>query len=409
MEKEMTASQARRQHPALVEAFEAAPLQQPIQLQQQPEQRAVAVEVEHVQVLEEQASEADDRVVLMSQQLEAAERLIREQSAQLKALQQPAIPTPAVVREGALERETSSVFGKPRTSDLREYEGASGSKLDEWLDEWTQVTALYELNERMSIRFALSRLRGAALQWWRAIGTAKQQELSTHNTLAAALRTRFQPITSEEVARTQLDALRQGTRHVNDYIADFQRIVAQIGVDFGEKDAKHAFVRGIRPDIATQLRMARVTSLQDAIALAAHVGSTPTVSQSTYASAAHGASRGGAVSGIHQMQTDEDDVDVPLDTRIERAVLNALQAQQTQPSSSTGTATGPQAQQQQKKFHPRYGRGGRMNGSARPMPTVHGVSEDEVRRRLQAKECLRCGVAGHFAASCPSTHIVSKN
>jgi len=65
---------------------------------------------------------------------------------------------------------------------------------------------LFELNEREAVRFAVSRMRSAALQWWLALGAAAQGAINTSEALAAALRARFQPVTA---ARTAKGAARQ--------------------------------------------------------------------------------------------------------------------------------------------------------------------------------------------------------
>jgi hypothetical protein len=53
------------------------------------------------------------------------------------------------------------------------------------------------------------------------------------------------------VAREQLDRLQQGSRGINDYIAEFQQLSTQIGLaSLGEDNALYAFERGLRRDIA---------------------------------------------------------------------------------------------------------------------------------------------------------------
>ena len=168
---------------------------------------------------------------------------------------------------------STSRFAKrePRSQDLKEYDGAAGTKLDEWLEELGLAVDLYELNSHESIRFGTSRLRGAALQWWRAMGKADQATIATVDLLATALRLRFQPITSAHVAREKLLSLSQGSRHVNEYIAEFQRWHAQLPT-MSMEDAVFQFERGLRTDIAEKLKIQGVTKLSDATALAARVG-----------------------------------------------------------------------------------------------------------------------------------------
>ena len=260
------------------------------------------------------------------------------------------------------------------------------AKLDEWLQELALATDLYELNAREALKFAVSRLRGAALQWWLALSAGARAAVGDADALGQALRTRFQPVTTARVAREQLLALQQGGRHVNDYIAEFQRLHTQLP-SMAEEDAQHLFERGLRRELAEKLRVQGVNSLQDAIAMAARVGGllqAPT--------APHG-----RTAAVNQM--DVDDGDGPsLDDRIQRAVLNAMSAHS---SSGMGAKTQTQrgyAQERQQngggaRGGSQGGRGGRFG--QRGPPVVPGVPEAVVRQRMDAKQCVRCGREGH--------------
>ena len=89
----------------------------------------------------------------------------------------------------------------------------------------------------------------------------------------ASLRSRFQPVSATEVARRQLDQLRQGpTQNVNDYVAAFRRLLVAIP-NMDEGDRRHCFVRGLRPAIANQVLIQRASNLTQAIEIATFVGS----------------------------------------------------------------------------------------------------------------------------------------
>ena len=150
------ASRVRRQMPALVQAFEEAQQQQ--QQQQPPNQEEGAAEedadIEGAQMRGDQLAEglaADGSS--MRAQMEAMQRLLREQAQQLQQLRaspahspQPSpqlSPQPAPRRRIAVcgrstcRAQPQSRFARkePRAQDLREYDGAAGAKLDEWLQE----------------------------------------------------------------------------------------------------------------------------------------------------------------------------------------------------------------------------------------------------------------------------------
>jgi len=86
---------------------------------------------------------------------------------------------------------------EPRAQDLCEYDGASGAKLDAWLDELALARMLYELNAREAVAFAVSRLRGTALRWWLdELSSAERAAIGDSAALAAARRGRFQHATA---------------------------------------------------------------------------------------------------------------------------------------------------------------------------------------------------------------------
>lgn len=394
------ASRMRRQIPALVQAFEEA------QRQQQPHQQEGAGQESDVDMAEEAGEPAAAAEVAadgshMREQMEALERLVREQAQQLQQLRsspahspQPApLGAPASVAAMATPAVPQSRFARkePRAQDLREYDGASGAKLDEWLDELGAAVDLFHLNNLESVDFGTSRLRGAARQWWNALGAADRAGADSANSLAKALRARFQPITTERTAREQLRVLRQGGRSANDYIAEFQRLRALLP-DMSEADALFAFESGVNPAIALEIRKQGSTKLTDALALAARIGGI------TAAAAPVPQSRAAAA---HQMDMDESR-GPSLDDRISHAVLNAMQTQQVRSGDQTRFGGGARARRQDERggrdgrFAGRGGRGG-FHG------TIPGVPDAVVQQRWSARQCVRCGGEGHKSIECPNT------
>jgi hypothetical protein len=290
---------------------------------------------------------------------------------------------------------------EPRATDLQEYDGASGAKLDDWLKQLAMAARLYHLNAQEAVDFAGSRLRSAALDWWLALSADELAAITDKEALAAALRARFQPVTAARAAREQLDRLQQGSRGVNEYIADFQRLTTQIGMaSLGQENALHAFERGLRRELAVELRKQGITTLQEAIALAARVGG---LMQS-------GATQPGRLS-VNQMDIDDGD-GASLDDRITKAVLNAMHARD---SSGVGAKTQThRGYTQERERGGSAGRGGARSGrggrfASRGPPAVPGVPEYVVQRRWDAKQCLRCGDGGHNSHACPNAISASGN
>jgi hypothetical protein len=401
------ASRVRRQIPALVAAFEQIQQQQ-IQLQQNSND-AMAEDEEGAA---DQEGAADGSS--MRAQMEAMQQLVRDQAQQLQQLRASpqALPAHSPLPSPRQEAQSASASAihqsrfarkEPRAQDLREYDGASGTKLDEWLQELQLAIFLYKLNALEASSFGVSRMRGAALQWWLSLDAAQQNALADPTTMAAALRARFQPVTAARVAREQLDRLQQGSRPINDYIADFQRLRTQLPT-MAEEDALYAFERGLRRDLAEKLRVQGVSSVQDAIALAARVGSLM-----------HASTIGRQAATAAQMEVDGDDGNGGV-SRLDRieAALNALtSAQSSSSGSSTKTQTQRGYQQENSRGGGRGGRGGRFGGRGGAVggpphiPHVAGVPTAIVEQRRAAGQCYRCGSADHTRFECTNASSVS--
>jgi hypothetical protein len=434
------ASRMRRLYPLLVQAFE-----QQQSLQQQSGSAEGATDGGVVDDAQQgTASTAPADSAAMQKRLDEMSRLIEQQAqraeeqqkrvheqqaliAQLRA--SPANPTPlsalpppqlspqqeprrdaAAAAAAAPAAESVSRFAKkePRAQDLREYDGASGAKLDEWRDELALASMLFELNSREAVTFAVSRLRGTALRWWLdELSGAERALIGDSAALLTALKGRFQHATAAYTARQQLDKLQQGPRGVNEFIADFQRIVAQIGLpSLGEENALFAFERGLRPTLAEKLREHGVKTLREAIAMAARVGSLQQA-----AAQSHGRS-----AAANQMDVDEDSAASGRLDRIE-AALNALSANGGGIGAKTQTQRGYQQERERSGASQGGSRGGGRGGSrggrfgprGLQLPSVPGVPEEAVRERFHAKQCLRCGREGHTSHACPNAISASGN
>ena len=435
------ASRVRKEIPQLVQEFEQQQQQQQppaaegstdsdesmqLEVVVQPGNGAAAAASDNA-ALQQQVAELAQLVKQQAQRAEEQQQHVRQQQSLIEQLRaSPANSPPlsaqpfpqllpqqeprrdAAAAAAAPAAESVSRFAKkePRTQDLREYDGASGAKLDEWRDELALASMLYELNSREAVTFAVSRLRGTALRWWLdELSGAERVAISDSAALVTALRGRFQHATAAYTARQQLDKLQQGSRGVNEFIADFQRIVAQIGLpSLGEENALFAFERGLRPNLAEKLREHGVKTLREAIAMAARVGS---LQQS--AAQLHGRSV-----AANQMDVDGGDGSSSRLDRIE-AALNALSSGGGGNSGMGAKTQTQRGYQQERNTDSRggarggRGRGGRFGGPPRGPPVVPGVSIDIVKRRLDAQQCVRCGGEGHRSPACPNAISASGN
>lgn len=306
---------------------------------------------------------------------------------------------------------TASRFAKaqPRAQELDEYHGTVGAKLDEWLEKLGRICALYSLNDQETLQFACSRLTGAALQWWNVLPPGDRSGIVDRASFAAALRKRFQPITTERMARDQLHCLRQ-TGDVNAYIAEHQRLSALIP-KMDDATALHSFEHGLRADIAEKLRIQGVSTLNEAITMAARIGGLTAATPARAAASMHYSQH---PSRVHQME----DIDAPAPSatdarldRLEGMLLNAMAHHNFGSEGPQGGYQGLGAKSQTKRgYQQQPNNSGGSTGAPkrgrpfqpRPPPSIPGVPDDIVRRRWDNRQCVRCGEAGHPSIACPN-------
>ena len=346
---------------------------------------------------------------------EQAHALIAQLQEQNQMLQQQAAAAPAAAAALAAQTAAATIAqaaaarAPPRTKipAASNYAG-SAHTLDNWLREMEQQFEWYGYNSHAErVAMAAAQLRGTALDWWHTLSQEEKQSLRASSAdFEQALRKRFQPVDSAKTARLALDQLAQGAKQsVHDYTAQFRRLLTAVP-SMSADDRVHRYVQGLRPAVRSLLLLQDVKTLDEAIASAARIGSL-----SQYAS--HAASSSGAATAgpmdISAMQDlcaltgadlsavredDGSDSDVaPSDaapvTRSELHQMHQqlLHAMQNQRRGDAGR---------------RPGRGGRSSGRARGPPRVSGLSEQQVRERLDAGACFVCGKQGHRKADCPT-------
>ena len=237
------------------------------------------------------------------------------------------------------------------------------------------------------VRTAAAHLRGPALDWW-ASTNANGGGPTTIGEVETELRRRFQPITSEEIARNRLHDLEQGRSSVNEYVAHFRRLVVSIPT-MDAASQMHQFVRGLKHSVQTVLRQQSPATLDDAIALAVRVGfaSQP---------AAHGGSSGAAsaamdISALDAGGADDDQLSMT------RADLNAILAAVQNNSYGNGSGSNGRGAQ---------GASGGYRGPRGP-PVIKGMTEKQVQEYMKAGKCFGCGKTDHRSRHCPMRKVAT--
>lgn len=281
-----------------------------------------------------------------------------------------------------------------RLNDLEDYDGTAGAKLDEWLEDLERKASYFEMSDAAAVKFALVHLRGAANGWWKSLGEDTRRVASASlGALAAALRTRFQPVTATRMAREQLHRLSQGQRSMDAYIAEFNLLHAKVP-DMSEGDARAQFMRGLRKEVAERLEEDdwEAMPLASILAKAARIGGRMAGAAGTSA-----ASR----ASVNQMEVDGSSAATYSEEQV-RAMLNAV-GQQAPPQRSNPSAGMGAKTQTHRAYAGDRNRGSapRFGGPARAPLSIPGVPPALAEQRRAAGVCLRCG-GQHMARECPN-------
>jgi hypothetical protein len=312
-----------------------------------------------------------EQAALMSLQTQ-----MQQLQAQLTQQAAAAAHPPVAISAAAPAVHAPAPAFRPKIKEPSLYAG-DPQKIDGWLQELHQQFMWYRLvSVQDCISLATAHLRGPALDWWCSLGLTGQA-MTSWDFFVASLRTRFQPVSTAAVARRQLDQLRQGpTQNVNDYVATFRRLLVAIP-KMDEGDQMHCFVRGLRSAIANQVLIQRASNLTQAIEIATYVGS---VGVSVGAgSASSGLAADAAPMELSNVEDLEDETE-GLNTQALLQELYAFRA------AAGGGARAP---------------AGTPSSFRRGLPSVRGLSPQQVKDHMDKGTCFKCGIQGHQSRKCP--------
>ncbi|CAI7826130.1 unnamed protein product [Closterium sp. NIES-53] len=150
--------------------------------------------------------------------------------------------------------------------------------------------ANYVESDAAKIRYAVSLLRGPAMDWWRVIVTSPRAyeppsqedgptgpavtwssfyetaQYSTWDAWCAGLRARFEPIVASISARQKLRTWRQ-LGSVQDYTSSFLALCEQVGY-MHEAERVDRYVRGLNPDISHKIMLRGLLNFNEILTLA---------------------------------------------------------------------------------------------------------------------------------------------
>ena len=278
----------------------------------------------------------------------------------------------------------------PRPPPVAPWAGVA-SDFERWLAAMARSNMHYGTPQNERVRAAAVHLTDAAWDWFasacaRAEADGSADPLTwTWALFTQHIKERFIPVTSEETAREKLHGLVQGKSSASEYVDAFRRLVNRIS-DMGAADQLAQFMRGLRANIATQLRIQQVKSVDQAFMLAVLIGShheqsaaaaghQPAHVAAMDASADEAATGGGSWYGLNAVQQQQ----------ALALYRDHGRRGQAGPASSSGPAAGGSSS---------FRRG------PRPLPKIPGCTEAQVKGMMETGACFTCGKEGHYSKEC---------
>jgi hypothetical protein len=309
---------------------------------------------------------------MQNMQAQHAHEIAQLQNAAAAAAQAAAVP-------GLLAPARAN--GGMRIAPAVHYDGYKPA-LDDWFAVMRKQFDWYGIATDVArIGTAAAHLDGPAFEWWEhPTGAAP----ATYADFEAGLRTRFQPVTSAETARSKLFALAQGRSSINEYVSAFRRLLVSVPNTDAETQL-FQFLRGLNDKTREQIRAQGVVTLDAAIAMAVRVG-TPMPSAGSASSSAMDLS-----ALLAAMQVAPESASSSTDEPVTLAmVLAAIQQSGRGPVRSHGSG----------KSHGAQGASSGYSGP-RPLPRIKGFSEEKIRKYMDEDRCFRCHEKGHGSRKCP--------
>lgn len=182
----------------------------------------------------------------------------------------------------------AAATGRPfKPTNPENFDGTSKNlSVGDWLFQcrcFFEAVGLQDDNPERT-RFAAALLRGAASKWWKQATEAADGGLAPKIHLwtdfVPAIKTRFETINSDQVARDRLADLRQ-FGSVMQYISIFQQVTNEI-TDISPSELLHRFLNGLKRTIRLDVEMYRLSHPDLTLAGAMNVAQRADAARSKY-------------------------------------------------------------------------------------------------------------------------------
>jgi hypothetical protein len=144
------------------------------------------------------------------------------------------------------------------------YSGKKSESLDAWIFQVERYFRILNTPQAERVPFAGSLLKDHANMWWRAVSDQIETlaEDLQWDQFKTQLKANFQTTNLAETARARLDKLKQ-TTSVLLYNTAFRELMLELP-NMHEEDRIHAYLKGLKAQIASLVAMQRPTTILDA-------------------------------------------------------------------------------------------------------------------------------------------------
>ena len=330
---------------------------------------------------------AEQALILLVARMERQELLVKAQLAQSSADAAARAAADEANRAQARAGAAPLFSGKHRHIETHRWLIA--------LERWFAAAHIDATDEETRLEIAASSLRDAAQAWWAAKtadGTAAG--LNTWALFGAAMRKQFMPLNVEVWALREREALiaaasKSRNGNVLDYTAKFEEL-DQLLPNESALSRVVTYGRGLPEAYAVKCNergfttLAEATSAMTALWHAKESARHPTASLSNVD--AEDSPRG-ATTSSSSTSAASPAVDPIGDLRAQVAQLTAMMTERFQ---SSGRGRGGRAS----------GRSRQREGESRARSRTPGLSDELVKARIRAGQCIKCGQEGHYKADC---------
>ena len=267
------------------------------------------------------------------------------------------------------------------------------------LERWFAAAHIDIAEQETRLEIAASSLRDAAQAWWAtklANGTAAG--LNTWALFSAEVRAHFLPLDVVRWAMREREALVGAkNRSIPDYTAKFTEI-DQLLPDEAPLSRVLAYERGLPPDYAVKCAERRfdtlaaateaMTALWHARSSARHTPGPASLNNAETDGQSRDTGSSPVASALGPSSSPLQATDPVGELRAQVAQLTAMIAERFQPSSGRGRSGRPDGRPRQRE------------GQPRARSRTPGLSDELVRSRIRAGQCIKCGQEGHYKTEC---------